>query len=264
MIIAEIGWNFLGNLILAKEMILSAKKSGCKHVKFQLWDPKNLKKGSWDNDGRREIYNKSFLTNKKYKDLSDFCKLNKIKCFASVFSDYDYKRLLNIDNSIIKIPSVEAYNLNLIEKSLNDFKLVIVSTGAMKKEELDNLQKFSNCKNLIVMHCVSSYPLNYKNFNSEKYFYLKSKFKKVGYSGHCMGVEDAIFALSNEAVAVEKHFTTSNELEGRDNKFAILPEQLKFICKYEKKVIDMKIKNGLNLQPNEVDVYQNYRGRFNK
>ena len=45
MIFAEIGWNFLGDLSLAKKMILAAKDSKCKVVKFQLWDPKFLKPG---------------------------------------------------------------------------------------------------------------------------------------------------------------------------------------------------------------------------
>jgi len=60
-LIAEIGWNFLGNLNLAKKMIDEAKKSGADFVKFQIWNPKNLKEGDWDNDGRKEIYKKAFL-----------------------------------------------------------------------------------------------------------------------------------------------------------------------------------------------------------
>ena len=48
MIIAEIGWNFLGDISLAKKMIKSAFEQGCKFVKFQLWDPKFLKPGPWD------------------------------------------------------------------------------------------------------------------------------------------------------------------------------------------------------------------------
>ena len=40
-LIAEIGWNFLGNLALAKKMIILAKKSGADAVKFQIWDPKS-------------------------------------------------------------------------------------------------------------------------------------------------------------------------------------------------------------------------------
>ena len=34
-IIAEIGWNHIGNLNLAKKMILAAKKSGVDLVKFK-------------------------------------------------------------------------------------------------------------------------------------------------------------------------------------------------------------------------------------
>ena len=57
LLVAEIGWNFLGNISLAKKMIKSAKKAGADAVKFQIWDPKFLKRGPWDKDGRR----KSFL-----------------------------------------------------------------------------------------------------------------------------------------------------------------------------------------------------------
>ena len=52
LLVAEIGWNFLGNLKLAKKMIYAAKNSGADAVKFQIWDPSNLKSGPWDKDGR--------------------------------------------------------------------------------------------------------------------------------------------------------------------------------------------------------------------
>ena len=50
-IIAEIGWNHMGNMNLAKKMIYQAKKSGADICKFQTWSESNLKSGSWDNDG---------------------------------------------------------------------------------------------------------------------------------------------------------------------------------------------------------------------
>ena len=103
MIIAEIGWNFLGNLNLAKKMIKSAHQNGCKYVKFQLWDPKNLKRGPWDKDGRREIYNKAYLSNENYFVLYKYSKLLNIDCFASVFSTYDYERLKEVSNKFIKM-----------------------------------------------------------------------------------------------------------------------------------------------------------------
>ena len=103
-IVAEIGWNFLGNISLAKKMILSAKKSGADAVKFQIWNPKNLKKGSWDNDGRRELYEKSFLDKKKYKMLYDFSKKNKINCFTSIWSIKDLKHQCFKRNCKIPLP----------------------------------------------------------------------------------------------------------------------------------------------------------------
>ena len=36
---------------------------------------KNLKKGPWDSDGRREIYNKSYLDKAKYEYLLNIVKL---------------------------------------------------------------------------------------------------------------------------------------------------------------------------------------------
>lgn len=264
MIIAEIGWNFLGDLKLAKKMIDSSKESGCKFVKFQLWNPSNLSKGEWDNDGRREIYNKAFLNHEKYLELYEYSKSLNVECFASIFSYNDYEILKSINTKYIKIPSVEAYDIDLIKKSLNDFENVIVSTGAMKENELKNLLQFKDVENFYILHCVSSYPLDYKNSNFEKFFYLKDNFKNVGYSGHARGVNDAIFALSHDAKVIEKHFTIDNNLEGRDNKFAILPKELKFICDFEKDIKNMKIKHGLDLQIDETVAYKYYRGRFRK
>ena len=60
-LIAEIGWNHMGNLKIAKQMIKSAKNSGADYVKTQIFDTKYLNKGPWDNDGRRNIYKKAFL-----------------------------------------------------------------------------------------------------------------------------------------------------------------------------------------------------------
>lgn len=266
MIIAEIGWNFLGDIKLAKKMIDEASKAGCKFIKFQIWNPKNLIEGPWDHDGRREIYKKSYLDEKKFKELYSYCLSKKLKCFASVFDANGYELLKKISIEYIKIPSVEAYDLDLIEKSLRDFKNVIVSTGAMELEELEKLIEFKNYENLTLLHCVSSYPLDYQNLNFEKFFYLKKNFKRVGYSGHAEGIEDAIYALSVGAEIVEKHFTIDNSLEGRDNKFAILPHQLKTICEYEKKlkIIENSKIDTLGVQSIEEDVFKNYRGRWKK
>ncbi len=264
MIFAEIGWNFLGDLSLAKKMILAAKDSKCKVVKFQLWDPKFLKPGPWDTDGRRQIYEKAYLDDQKFEDLYKFSIKNDLDCFASVFNNYDYDRLKQISNRSIKIPSPEVYDFKLIEKSLMEFENVYVSTGAMKFDELEHLKKYKSEKNFFPMHCVSIYPLDSENANFKKFNYLKENFEIVGYSGHCKGINDALFALSNGASFVEKHFTIDNKLEGRDNKFAITPAELKTLCEFENDIKKFNIDKGLDLQEKEKDVFNNYRGRWRK
>ena len=41
-LIAEIGWNHMGDINLAKEMINKASESGASVVKFQTWSVKDL------------------------------------------------------------------------------------------------------------------------------------------------------------------------------------------------------------------------------
>ena len=65
-LIAEIGWNHMGNINLAEKMIIEASKAGADFAKFQTWQVKNLKPGPWDNDGRRQIYKKAELKKKDY------------------------------------------------------------------------------------------------------------------------------------------------------------------------------------------------------
>ena len=263
-LIAEIGWNFLGNLSLAKKMIVAANKSGADFVKFQIWNPKYLKNGAWDNDGRKKIYDKSFLSRQKYKQLNNFCKKNKIKCFSSIFAETEINDYYSITKDIVKIPSPEAYNIPLIKNCLKKFDIIILSLGALKKDELDKIITLTKNKKVIPMHCVSSYPLKAKDCNFYKFQYLKRFYKQVGYSGHYQGIEDALYAIDNGAMLIEKHFTTNNNLAGRDNKFALLPKDFKFLSDYIKIRDNFQIKRGLGLQKCEEDVYKHYRGRWQK
>ncbi len=268
-LVAEIGWNFVGDLNLAKKMILAAKKSGADAVKFQIWDPKNLIDGPWDSDGRREIYEKAYLNKKKYISLKKYSKNISIKCFASAFNIEGLKILKSTKDKWVKIPSHEAYNLKLIEFALTNFKKIIISAGCLKKDELNKLIKFLNSKRkykkkICLLHCVSSYPLESRNCNFEKFYYLKKKFGRAGYSGHFQGIEDAIYALFNEAEIIEKHFTINNRLPGRDNKFALNQKQFSELNNLRLLFKNFNKSRGLGLQKCELDIYKNYRARWSK
>ena len=80
-IIAEIGWNHLGKISLAKKMIDAAVKNGADFCKFQTWNEKTLRDGPWDKDGRREIYKKAQLTEEDHYTLKKYCKKKKVLVF---------------------------------------------------------------------------------------------------------------------------------------------------------------------------------------
>ena len=68
-LISEIGWNHMGDMTLAKEMINASKENGADFVKFQTWSVDRLTSGPWDEDGRLEIYKKEELSKDKHLEL---------------------------------------------------------------------------------------------------------------------------------------------------------------------------------------------------
>ncbi len=264
-LIAEIGWNHMGDMSLAEKMISEASRAGADYCKFQTWKVKNLRDGPWNDDGRLEIYNKAELSDINHSELVNLCKKNNVKFLTSIFNINDLEFVSTLSNEAIKIPSHEVYNLELINESCKKFKKVFISVGACKWEEFKKILDLEvDLTKIYFMHCVSSYPLDVENVNFPKLFEIKKAHNQVGYSGHLKGVEDAIAAISFGATIVEKHFTIDNNLPGRDNKFALMPDQMKIISKYRDIFSKMIINKGLDVQECEMDIYKNYRGRWSK
>ena len=262
-IIAEIGWNHMGDMMLAKQMIQEAAKNGATHSKFQSWSVSNLKPGVWDVDGRREIYEKAKLTLADHRYLKEVCDNNNIEFMSSVFSLADVDLYSKVTTKCVKIPSFESRNHLLIKKCMEIFDKVYISVGTTTWDEVKELVHIVDINKTCVMHCVSTYPLDPKNANILKIDELNKLFKWVGYSDHMQGVESAKVALEFGVHTIEKHFTIDNELPGRDNKFAILPKQLNNLSTYLKLRNDMMINKGLDYQEPELDSRLNYTGRFN-
>ena len=261
-IIAEIGWNHMGDIGLAKTMIISAAQAGADYAKFQTWSTKYLRRGPWDEDGRTNIYNKAQLSQQDHFELSEFCRTQGIKFLTSVFNVNDVEWLFDLKMETIKIPSHEIYNKKLLSKVDGEFDTVIISTGAAKWDEVKTVTKIINKSQLILMHCVSSYPCLSEQINLPRINQLKKLCKFVGYSGHYQGIDDAIAAMGYGISFLEKHFTIDNNLPGRDNEFAILPKDLKRLVEYCRNYEFMNQDLGSDMQSCEKDTYDNYRGRW--
>ena len=261
-IITEIGWNHMGDINQAKEMIKQSKDNGASLVKFQTWSVDRLRRGPWDDDGRIDIYNKSELTKEQHHELFQYSEEVGIPFFTSVFSIEDGKILQSVQTKRVKIASAESRNINLIKYCDETFDTIYLSTGTSNLSEIQESIKHIKNSELILLHCVSQYPLDERYSNLPKINSLKGLCNKVGYSDHTHGVEVSKISLEYNIDVIEKHFTLSNELPGRDNKFAILPHQLKELSDYIKLRSKVNVYHGDDYLECEKESREFMSGRF--
>ena len=263
-LIAEIGWNFIGNLKLAKEMIAAAKESGADFAKFQTWSTKDLVKGPWYKDKRISLYKKAELSIDDHHELKEYCDKKKIIFLTSVFNKKYLSFLKFLKLKTIKVASMEITNFELLTEMNKIYKNIIVSTGASKIDEIKKIFKFIDKKKCILMHCVSAYPTPAENINLPRIKILNKICKKVGYSGHMIGISDALGSLEYNPMFIEKHFTIDKNLPGRDNQLSILPHEMKILSMYIKEHKKIKKDKGPNYQNIEKDIRTHYRNRWSK
>ncbi len=267
-LIAEIGWNHMGDLELAEKMIIAAKESGATHAKFQNWKVSKLKAGPWDTDGRREIYKKAELSNEKTNKIYDICEKNKINFLTSIFDSSEAEFISSISNEIIKIPSPELRNKELLINCSKLFKCIILSTGASNLDEIKNslelIKENNNDCKIILLHCVSLYPCEDKNVRLQRINSLKKIHNSIGISDHTPDSLSSILSIPFGINTIEKHFTIDNDLPGRDNKFALLPDEfLKIsIATLRYKSMHNDLDNDNNFLDQEKEVRDIYSGRW--
>ena len=139
---------------------------------------------------------------------------------------------------------------------------IIVSTGASKIDEVKKVFKYIDKTKCILMHCVSAYPTPAENINLPRIKILKKICKRIGYSGHMLGISDALGSLEYDPIYIEKHFTIDKKLPGRDNQLSILPHEMKILSNYIREHKKIKKYKGSNYQKIENEVRLNYRNRW--
>ena len=142
--------------------------------------------------------------------------------------------LEKLNVSFYKIASVDCVNLPLIEKIGLTNKPLIISTGMSDIGTVDDaveaFKKTGNT-NLILLHCLSSYPADEKEMNLKAIQTLKNIYKvPVGLSDHFPGIEISILALGSGANIIERHFTINKNLEGPDHILSSEPDDMAKIC----------------------------------
>jgi N,N'-diacetyllegionaminate synthase len=245
-IIAEIGVNHNGDPALAEKLVDAAVQAGADAVKFQAFCAakeisKYAAKAAYQQattfgGTQLEMCQAFELDAAVLKGLKNYCASVKIGFLCSVF-DFDTLDMLvdEVQVETIKIPSGEITNLPMLKYIGGKNMAAFLSTGASTLAEVELavaalLQ--SGCPDLVLFHCVSSYPAPYECVNLRAMRTLREKFGlQVGFSDHTLGIQTAIAAAALGAVAIEKHLTLDRTMAGPDHQASIEPQELAELVK---------------------------------
>ncbi len=220
-IIAEVGINHEGKYENCIKLINNANKAGANAVKIQLARAENNYK---ENSKSFKIYKRSELSENEIYKLFKFSRKKNIILFATC-DKYYLNIVRKLNQKIFKISSSQAQDLNIINKINNLNKPMLISTGMNKSDDILELIKYLKKlrnKKVILMHCISKYPLKNSEANLEIIEFYKKKFDGIiGYSDHTIGIEAPIFAAIKGAKVIEKHFTLNNKRKGFDHKISL-------------------------------------------
>ena len=242
-IIAEVGVNHNGKISLAKKLIECAKFAGADYVKFQCYSTDELvtpkaKKAKYQkkfdkSQSQKQMLKRYELSEKEFIYLKNYCNKIGIKFLASVFDLKSLKLVKKLGLKLIKLPSGELNNFELVEQIAKREHEVILSTGMASYTEIGNTIKYlrKRLKKLTVLHCISSYPTKPNMVQINNMLEIKNKFNvKVGFSDHTDGFEAAISATILGATVIEKHLTLNRKMRGPDHSSSLNPvEFIKFI-----------------------------------
>ncbi len=236
-VVAEIGNNHQGEMVVARDMLHAAAESGVNAVKFQKRDNCALltREGLNAPYTGPNSFGKSYgahraaleLTIEEMAELKELAEKLGMVFFASAWDRPSLAQMEEIGVEVLKICSADMVNIPMIRQAGAMGLPVILSTGMSSLEEVDiavaELKRFHD--QIILLHCNSSYPCPEEDIRlpvmqvlRERYGYL------VGYSGHEGGLGPSLASVVMGACVVERHMTLDRTMRGTDHKASLEPE----------------------------------------
>ena len=241
-IIAELSANHGGSLEMAKQSIKIAKECGASAVKIQSYTPDtmtiNSKKsdflitdGLWKGYTLYELYKEAYTPFEWHSDLFKYANAQGVTLFSSPFDETAVELLQSLNAPAYKIASFELIDLPLIKRAAECGKPLLMSTGMASvtevREAVDVAMEYG-CGEVLLFHCISSYPATLRESNLKNIEFLRKEFGvEVGLSDHTLGNLASSISIGLGATAIEKHFKPSEDTIGPDASFSINPNQLK-------------------------------------
>ncbi len=245
-IIAELSANHNGSLDRALKTVEEAKRCGADAVKLQTYTADTMtidcdksdfmiQGGLWDGYKLYDLYEWAQTPFEWMEDIFKHGKEIGITVFSTPFDESAVELLEKLDTPAYKIASFEIVDLPLLRHIASTGKPIIMSTGMASENEIEeaiSAVRQSGCMELLLLHCISSYPTPIDQANLRQIVELENRFDvPTGLSDHTLGTTASVGAIALGACAIEKHFTLDRSEKGPDSEFSIEPCELKRLCR---------------------------------
>lgn len=265
-IIAELSANHNGVLQKALDTITEAKKRGADAIKLQTYSADTMtidcdnedfmiRGGLWDGYQLYKLYQEAQTPFEWHKAMFDHARNIDITCFSTPFDETAVDLLEDMNAPAYKVASFEATDLPLIKYIASTKKPMIMSTGMASFEEIEEMvatAREAGCKDLILLHCISSYPAPIEQSNLLTIPDMQKKLGvQIGLSDHTISNTASVVASALGATLIEKHFILDRKDKGPDSDFSIEPQELEALCKETKDAWASLGKAGYERKPAE-------------
>jgi N,N'-diacetyllegionaminate synthase len=226
-IIAEVGINHNGNVMLAKEMVSAAWEAGADAVKIQTFITSEFLHPShptyqYDIDAQ--------ISHESECEIWDYAKKHGIRLFSTPEDLKSLAFLRERKPPLIKIAAMD-FNFPILIKEAAGLSVpIILSSGMSTMEEVLRavrwVEETGNAE-YAILHCVSCYPTPPEECNLNAIKTLKTVLNgPVGYSDHTIGIHIPLAAVALGANIIEKHFTLDKTQPGPDQVNSMDPKDL--------------------------------------
>jgi N,N'-diacetyllegionaminate synthase len=242
MMVAEVGINHNGNMELAHRSIDVAVDSGADAVKFQNYRTEDfisdrslsyeyVSQGKTVAEPQYDMFKRCELDPDQLSELREHCDQRRVIFFSTPTSESGIQDLLRVGTPLLKNGSDYLVHLPMIRAMARTGLPTVISTGMAEQQDIeDAVEAFRGAggRDLILLHCTSSYPTPPEDVHLRKMITLSHVFDcPVGLSDHTFGTIAAIGAVALGACMIEKHFTIDRNLAGPDHWFSADPAEFR-------------------------------------